>query len=364
MQNPQDWTREQIERHSVDMRQFIDFRDSTLPNGLRIVEAYNASGLSFTVLPDRGLDIWTAHYKGLPLTWVSQGSPHFPDFGQSWSQQFNGGLLTTCGLRHVGSPETDTETGEVRDLHGRYSRLRAQDVHKGGGWETSQIGERYTLHLGGVVAEQRLFGEQLRLTRRYDMTLGEPSFSITDVVVNLADQPVPLMVLYHFNVGFPLVSAGARLDVPAAHSYPRDDAAHPGFDRWPEYDAATPGYAEQVFYHHVKSDESGWSRTALLHDNFGLEVAWDARAMPYLNQWKNTRQGIYVNGIEPANCVPEGLNWARQQGIVQILQPGESQTFAARLTVLDGVDAVQREKAELEGLRQNGTPVNGFNLPK
>lgn len=33
-----------LEQYSVDLRQFIDFRTSTLPNGMRIVEAFNSSG--------------------------------------------------------------------------------------------------------------------------------------------------------------------------------------------------------------------------------------------------------------------------------------------------------------------------------
>src|SRR5215207_5289858 len=99
------WTREQFERHSVDMRQFIGFRPSTLTNGMRIIDAYSVSGLHFTILPDRGFDIWAADYKGIPLTWISQGSPHQPDFGQSWLRQFNGGLMVTAGLMNVGGEE-------------------------------------------------------------------------------------------------------------------------------------------------------------------------------------------------------------------------------------------------------------------
>ena len=110
-----DLSRTNLEQYSVDLRQFIDFRQSTLPNGMRIVEAHNSSGLSFTLLPDRGLDIWTMHYKGMPLTWISQGSPHLPDYGANWLRLFNGGVLVTCGLRHAGPPETDEQTGEERD---------------------------------------------------------------------------------------------------------------------------------------------------------------------------------------------------------------------------------------------------------
>lgn len=53
-----DWlNKDLIEQHSLDMRQFIDFRESTLPNGMRIIDAHNSSGLHFTILPDRGTDV-------------------------------------------------------------------------------------------------------------------------------------------------------------------------------------------------------------------------------------------------------------------------------------------------------------------
>jgi hypothetical protein len=96
--------RDVIERHSLDMRQFVDFRQVELPDGQRLVEAYNAAGISYTILPDRGLDIWTAHYRGIPLTWIAQGSPFLPGHAQSFLRMFNGGLLTTCGLTHAGPP--------------------------------------------------------------------------------------------------------------------------------------------------------------------------------------------------------------------------------------------------------------------
>jgi len=235
-----DWlAREQIERHSLDMRQFIDFRQSWLANGMRLIEAYNGSGLSFTILPDRGLDIWTAHYNGVPLTWVAQGSPFAPDFGQPWLRQFNGGLLTTCGLTHAGPPETDPRTGEVRDLHGRYTRLRATGIAATGAW----VNNGYLMELSGTVAESALFGEQLRLDRTYRMALGEPSIEITDSVTNVGDMPAPLMVLYHVNLGYPLISQDTTFDSAYHGVYPRDAEARKGTHRWADYDAAIPGYA-------------------------------------------------------------------------------------------------------------------------
>lgn len=331
-----DLSRPVLEQHSLDMRQFIDAQQATLSNGMRIIHIHNSSGLTFSILPDRGFDIWTAHYHGIPLTWISQGSPHPPEFATPWMRQFNGGLLTTCGLRHVGPPETDSITGENRDIHGLYSRLRALNLSTHARWESNH----YILEVSGQVAESRLFGEQLLLQRAYRLVLGEPTIEIVDTVSNLADTPSPFMLLYHFNVGYPLVRQGSRLYLPVQATRPRDEAAQAGFDTWDTYGEATAGYAEQVFYHVLKQRD-GWANTILSNEDIALELSWDTRHAPFFTQWKNTRQGIYVSGIEPGNCIPEGQNAARESGRLVMLQPGEQHTFTCRLRLLSGKGTIQ-----------------------
>lgn len=351
-----DFSRAALEQHSLDMRQFIEFRLSTLPNGQRIVEAHNSSGLSFTVLPDRGLDIWSAWHNGRSLTWISPGSPHAADYGASWLRQFNGGLLTTCGLLHVGPPETDPLTGTTHDLHGHYSRLSAQELAISGGWQP----EGYVLELRGVMQESVLFGVQTRLTRTLRLILGQPMIEIVDLVENRHDTPVPLMLLYHFNPGYPLVRQGARLLTPTAAVYPRDAAARAGLERWSDYDAGQAGYQEQVFFHHVRADAAYHSMAALLNDEFGLLLEWDVRSAPYLTQWKNTRRGIYVCGIEPGNCIPEGQQAARDRNRLVLLQPGETRRFFNRLSVLPDADSMARATGRIQ--QQQRLPVAGCHL--
>lgn len=349
-----DWTRETIERHSLDMRQFIDFRQSTLPNGMRIIEAYNGSGLTFTLLPDRGMDIWSAHYKGIPLTWIAPGSPFPPDFGQSWLRQFNGGLLTTCGLTHVGPPENDAVTGEHRDIHGDYTRLVAQNIRID---EDKQ--QFYELTLKATIYQSRLFGEQIRVERTFRQRLGQPNIHLTDHITNMGDAPILLMLLYHINIGFPLISAGTKLHTPHQQVYPRDAEAKMGFDSWELYQAPQPNYAEQVFFHHLKTDET--NRTSIILTNsaedFGLQVVWDAGTLPYFTQWKNTRQGIYVCGVEPGNCIPEGQNAAKCNNRIVMLEAGQSLETSCSISVLEGTAAVQDHKNWLLQLQGTGKPI-------
>jgi galactose mutarotase-like enzyme len=362
------WTREALERHSVDMRQFIDFRQASLPNGSRIIEAHNGSGLTFSLLPDRGMDIWAAHYKGIPLSWLSQGSPHAPDWGQGWLRLFNGGLLTTCGLTHVGPPETDDISGEQRDIHGNFTRLQAEHISTSGDWWDDRGAEQYyELNLTSTLHESRLFGEQYLVTRTYTLVLGKPEIKIATTVKNLSDAPTPLMLVHHFNLGYPLISESTQLVTANAGVYPRDDRATPYVADWENYHAATEGYPEQVFFHHPKTHphkklQSQWSKALLKHGNFGLLFSWNAANQPYLTQWKNTRNGIYVCGVEPGNCIPEGQNSARATKRLHYLAAGAEETFTCVLSIIDGEAAMEDTLADIADLKQNGMPAENFHL--
>lgn len=358
MIDPTTWTPEEIARHSVSPRQFIDFRESTLPNGMRIVDVYNASGLTFTILPDRGLDIWTAHYNGLPLTWISQGSPHAPDFGQTWLQQMNGGLLTTCGLMHAGAPEVDDVTGIQRDFHGRFNRMRAERVAVG---DVDTSGSEISLSLYGRVPQSGLYAEQLLLERTFTIVLGKPGLYIEDRVTNLGDVPTPFMILYHFNFGFPLIAEGTKLQTPWHHIYPMNEQSRADSQPSEDYSGPIPNYESVVFLHHLKAMHDK-TEVLLYREDFGLAMRWPTDQLPYLTQWKNTRQNIYVSGVEPGNCVPEGQNRARKSGRLTMLQPGESRTFQIQLDVLPDADAVQASREQISRIQSAGTPVPGCQL--
>jgi hypothetical protein len=362
MSDPTAWTRDELDRHSVDLRQFIDFRSATLSTGMRIIEAYNSSGLTFSVLPDRGLDIWTAHYNGLPLTWISPGSPHPPDFGQSWLRQFNGGLLTTCGLTHVGPPEVDDVTGERRDLHGNYSRLRTHNITVTA-LHADDSSAVPALELSGTVHEAELFGAQLQVQRRMTLRLGVPTVTIRDRITNIGDRPADLMMLYHVNVGFPLVRNGARLSTPhmAKGVLPRDKAAAAGLRAWNMYADPTPDYPEQVFFHQLQQ-VSGRTSIVLANDSLSIKLAWLTADLPYFTQWKNTRQGSYVCGIEPGNCIPEGRNRARSAGRLRTLDPSQQVEHRLDISATDELQTIQRWLTGVELIRRDGSPITGCRL--
>lgn len=79
--------------------------------GMRAADINTGSGLQYTVLPDRGLDISLASYKGINLVYLTCNGETHPSYyepeGIGWLRTFAGGLLTTCGHTHLGPPCID-----------------------------------------------------------------------------------------------------------------------------------------------------------------------------------------------------------------------------------------------------------------
>ena len=60
---------------------------------------FRTGGLSFDVLPDRGMDLGFAEYRGTPLAWLSPNGIVAPAFhepeGKAWLNSFPGGLFVS-----------------------------------------------------------------------------------------------------------------------------------------------------------------------------------------------------------------------------------------------------------------------------
>ncbi|MGA2488620.1 MAG: aldose 1-epimerase family protein [Anaerolineales bacterium] len=331
------WTRSELLNYVGDLSQISGIRLREWADGtersLRVADVRTGSGLGFTVLLDRGMDIGPASYKGMPLAWVSPtgwGHPMYYDLQSTgWLRTFGAGLLTGCGLTSAGAAGEDD--GESLGLHGRLSNLPARQVSVDETWD----GDDCSLLVEGEMRQARVFGENMRLKRRITTGLGSNCISIRDCVENLGVAASPLMLLYHINLGFPLLDESSEL-VAESHSVePRDIAAEPGLHAWMHFQKPTPGYAEQVFYHNLPADKNGWASIQLVNRarKLGVHVRFQKATLPNLVQWKMMGQGTFVLGLEPANCRAGGRSLERMRGTLQILQPGETREFNVEIEV-------------------------------
>jgi hypothetical protein len=172
-----------------------------------------------------------------------------------------------------------------------------------------------------------------------------------DVVENQGMRDSPLMVLYHLNFGFPLLSERSRIYAPSQAVEPADDLAARSKDTWNQFESPVMGALERVYFHKMKSDAGGRVTVVLVGDSdLGVAINYDSKSLPEFVQWKMTGANHFVLGLEPANCRTLGRKAERDRGTLQTLAPGERREFRLELSVLDGADEVAnavRSQAEL-----------------
>src|SRR3546814_19990883 len=67
------------------------------------------------------------------------------------------------------------------------------------------------MQITGVIKQAQPLGAQLTLRRTIAGRLGEAVIRIDDEVINTGNIPAPHMLLYHMNLGWPLVDEGVDI---------------------------------------------------------------------------------------------------------------------------------------------------------
>jgi hypothetical protein len=338
------WTRAELLQRVGDVSQLGGARLVTLSegpeSGVQAAELRTGSGLAFSVLPGRGMDIGFAEFRGMPLCWRSStgevAAPNYELEGDGWLRGFSGGLMATCGFTTAGWASVDE--GQSLPLHGRASYLQARNVHVDGDWD----GDDYVMWVQGRTRETVVFGGDIRLTRRIWARLGESRLFIDDTFDNLGQVTTPLMLAYHVNVGFPLLDEGSELLSSARDMQAITDDEQAAFANALGYSAPRADWQPTVLVHRVRPSADGWARTAFVNKRlgFGLYIKQHPEELPWLWQWKQLGYGAYVAGVEPANCFGRGRADDRARGTLQFLEPGEQRKHSLEIGVLESMQEI------------------------
>jgi hypothetical protein len=311
-----------------------------LDNGVMTVE----------VLPTRGMGVRRVRRGEKMLGWQAPArEPVHPSFvplmepaGLGWLDGFNE-LLCRCGLESNGPPEFDDAGRLLRPLHGRIANTPAHRV------ELIVDEELGQLTLRGVVDEARFHFQALRLTTSISTFIGSNEFSWSDAVTNIGGREAQMQMLYHFNIGQPLLRPGARISAPIATVAPLTDvAANEGIDKWNIMPPPRPGSVEQVYVLDLAADENDDTRVMVsgLTDDEAVSLRFSKSTLPCLTVWRNTPAEAdgYVVGIEPGTNYPNPRTFEKMHGRVVVLKPGE--TWRAGVTATWHSEAASIAKEE------------------
>ncbi|MBI3839003.1 MAG: aldose 1-epimerase family protein [Planctomycetia bacterium] len=308
-----------------------------LREGVDAIEIDNGK-FRFVVVPTRGMGLWKGWLHKTEIGWRSpiQGPVH-PQFvpltepsGLGWLEGFDE-LMVRCGLESNGAPDSGPNGVYKYPLHGRIANRPAHYVQLAADADSGEIS------LSGLVDETRFLFQKLRLKSTYKTKIGQSGLRIIDEVTNLSGDPAEMQLLYHVNIGAPILDPGARVVAPVKTIVPRDARATEGIGTWDSYPNERAGYKEQVYFFELLAGSDGRTQVLLknAHGTQGVSVRYNKAQLPYFTLWKNTPMAAdgYVTGLEPGTNFPNPRTFEKEQGRVIVLKPGASVHFDVTLDV-------------------------------
>jgi hypothetical protein len=257
-------------------------------DGVKAIICRN-DGLSLSLLENSTLDIFELSFEGINMSFISKNglvsrslaNTHAYDFVRS----FSGGFLFTCGLDNIGKPEGD------KLLHGNISSLPAKITKEQTIIENGEV----VLEIEGEMYDTALFSKNIAIIRNY--RIYSEKIILTDKIVNRGYQEEKIIILYHFNLGYPMLDSCSKFSGNIATTQPRTENCVT--DKYQIMSEPADICFEEVFIHTIDGEKASLS---LENPELRKKVkfSYDTRLLKFLAEWKSMQSGDYVLGIEPA----------------------------------------------------------------
>lgn len=329
-------------QHFENVRQLASLTTAVLDDGpqrsSRVAFINTGQSLRYTIALDRGADIIDATSHQHALAYLTQNNIAAPShaFNQfsEWHAGWPAGLCTTCGPSFIGHDrvEDDQHTG----LHGHHANTPAQVtaiLHPDPWQGQMQMG------IDAIISDTRNFGPNLHVHRSIRSTIGDDAITITDRTVNRDPFPNPHALMYHCNIGWPLLDEGARLILSGrVELWPEAMQRAPQpktLEDWKIVPAPSRSFIRRSrgFICTPKADDRGVAHVGIINPRLelALELSFKLRQIPRVMIWQHYAPGMYVCGIEPmyGSPFPTGVEPRHNRS----LKPGESRPTQLTLRV-------------------------------
>lgn len=274
-------------------------------DGLRVIECTNGA-LRFLLNESKALDIMQIFYKGENISFVSKNG--FTKREIPFLNRFEGGALYTCGLDAVGGVEG-------KEIHGSLHNIPANVLR-------AECGDKGIT----VEAEMRfsaLFNQNLVLRRKIFSAYDSGKIELTDVLTNEGTKTEEYCLLYHSNLGFPLLVEGGKIIAETETVTPRDDVAKSKLAAWDTVEAPKDNEPESCYYLspadrtvYYFNPKSGRKFTLKYGENLDKFILW-----------KSNASGDYALGLEPSTTELD------QNFTYKKIAAGESKTFCVSYAI-------------------------------
>ena len=274
--------------------------------GLDVLDCDNGK-IRFLLNVGKACDIMQLYHEGQNMSFLSKNA--FTARETGFLNRFEGGMLYTCGLDSVGGREG-------YELHGTFHNIPAEIV-------CAKCDENGIL-VEAIIRDTALFGKNLVLKRKIFTEIGGDSITLEDTLVNEVYKAEEYCLLYHINVGYPMLDDGAKIVADVEKYTPRTVWAKQNAATMYEMNDAVPNQEEACYFLSLNKPE-----ISLVNEKIGKKftVSYSGDTLPHFVEWKSMASGDYALGLEP--CTTE-LDGAFQY---KVLKAGGQETFVVKIAV-------------------------------
>lgn len=275
--------------------------------GLKVLDCDNGR-LRFLLNESKALDMMQLFDRGVNVSFISKNGFTAREIG--FSKRFEGGMLYTVGLDSAGAREGFP-------LHGTFHNLPARVLE-------AACGES-GIRVVAEIEDTELFGKNLIMRRTVESRAGSDSVTVTDVLTNRGTRAEDYCLLYHVNVGYPMLDEGAYL-VDDGEAEPRTAWAEKHIDSRREMTAPVDGQEEMCYFLRLKTP-----KVTLVNPELGrmFTLSWSGGTLPHFVEWKSMTSCDYALGLEPCTTeLDDRFRYCK-------LPAGEEVTFGITITASD-----------------------------
>ncbi len=246
--------------------------------GLKIVEVNNGK-LRFLLNESKALDIAQLWHEGVNISFLSKNGLTAREF--PFGKRFEGGMLYTCGLDSVGRREGF-------ELHGTLHNTPAKLI--------ATVCNEEEISVTAEIEDTELFGKNLLLKRTVKTSIGSDSVLIEDTLENRGYRDEDFCLLYHINLGYPMLDEGVKIKGDIISAVPRTPWAKQCEGKRSVITAPAEEQEEMCYFLKFKTPVVSVVNEKL---NKKFTLSWSGDTLPHFVEWKSMASGDYALGLEP-----------------------------------------------------------------
>ena len=274
--------------------------------GLEVLDCDNGK-IRFIINISKACDIMQLYHEGQNVSFISKNG--FTKRKTTFSNRFEGGMLYTCGLDSLGRRDG-------YEMHGTIHNIPAQIV--------CVKCDEQGIEVQAFIYDTELFGKNLLIKRRIFSAINSEIVTLEDILVNNGYKDEEYCLLYHINIGYPMLDKGSRIIADVNEIEAGSAWAKKNKDSLFEIEDSTPNMEETCYYLRLNNNE-----VSLINDKIKKKfiLGYSIETLPYFLEWKSMASGDYALGLEPCTTkLDDAFNY-------NIIKPAESKVFQLKLKI-------------------------------